>query len=115
MAPVDLCGTIRSTTWIAEQHLAAVPGASGTLGQERSVPAHGRVVLQPFDGISPATAHRLSALVGGSELAADAMLVLVPEVDPARLAAGRRLCLVGYKITGDEGITRASRTSLTLE
>lgn len=111
--PVDVCGIIRSARSLPEQHLPAVPGASGSLGHDRTVPAHARVLLNPYRGVPRATARKLTRMVGGD--AARGLLLLLPGVDPARLAAGRLLCVTGYRLRGDEGLTRALRTSLTVE
>ena len=111
----DLCGRIVTQSWVAERHLEAVTGASGSLGRERTVPAHLRVVLGQVTGLSRDLAQRLSRLAGAysGEVPAGGMLLLLAMERPDRLSGAATLCVTGYKVRGDEGITLTSYAGLT--
>ena len=111
----DLCGTVLSREWVPEEHRAARPGASGSLGRERILPAHLRVILGRVTGIPGDLAKRLSFMAGASanEVPDGGMLLLLQVEGPDRFADAATLCVTGYQVRGDEGITLTSYLSLT--
>jgi hypothetical protein len=112
----DFCGTIISREWVPEEHRTARPGASGSLGQERILPAHLRLILGRVMGIPGDLAKRLSFLAGASanEVPEGGMLLLLPAEGPDRFAEAATLCVKGYQVRGDEGITLTSYLSVTV-
>ena len=112
----DLCGRIIAQRWVAEDHRKALPGASGSLGHDRTVPAHLRVVLGEVTGVSRDLAGRLSRIAGAQagEVPEGGMLLLLGADRPDRLAGAVSLCVKGYALRGDEGITVPSFAALTL-
>lgn len=103
---VDVCGVIVAREWVAEQHLKAKPGASGSLGRERVVPAHLRVILDDVTGVSHGLAQRLSLMAGApkSVMPEDGILLLLPVRGPSEFSSAVSLCVTGYMLRGDEGI-----------
>ncbi|MFO1056886.1 MAG: hypothetical protein U1E53_07960 [Dongiaceae bacterium] len=116
-APVDICGEIRSYAWSPPASVAAIPGASGTLGKERHFPARFRIELGGYTGIEDATAVLINRLLGRPEDGAPRparLLLLLPADDPALLAGARSLCVRGFRIWGDEGGTWTGYEALDL-
>ena len=113
---VDVCGTIVDRAWVPEEHLEAQPGASGSLGRDRTVPAHLRVILAEVAGLSGDLAGRLSNYAGAraGEVPDGGMLLLLEVGEPDDFARATSLCVAGYTVSGDEGITLTSFTSFTL-
>ena len=85
------------------------------MGHERIVPAHLRVILGRVTGIPGDLADRLSFLAGASagEVPRGGMLLLLAVSGPHELTGAVSLCVSGYEIRGDEGITLTSFRSLT--
>ena len=110
--PVDICGTIVERSWVPAEFRRGRPGFSGSLGHDRTFPAHVRVVLENYTGIDAATAHRINRTLGFADAtmpqppgAPQRLLLLLPTDDRALLAGVNRLCVEGFGITGDEGGT----------
>ena len=114
LPPADLCGRILDQAWVPEEHLEAWPGASGSLGRDRSVPAHLRVILGEVTGIPRDLAERLSFLAGASagEVPDGGILLLLAVDGPDEFTGAASLCVTGYRVRGDEGITLTSFESI---
>jgi hypothetical protein len=116
-APVDICGAVVSWAWSPPVSVAAVPGASGTLGTERHFPARVRVEVERYTGIDDATAVRINRLLGAAETEARPaarLLLILPATDPALLAGVGSLCVRGFRVWGDEGGTWTGYQALEL-
>jgi len=107
MEPVSFCGTVTDSTWVEQLDLLAWPGASGSLGHDRTVPAHMRLVLHDVSGIDAETAAQISFLVG---IAPDetGVVVRLDSPYPLRDLTAARVCIKEYRVSGDEGITLTS-------
>lgn len=110
-APVDVMGTIGEAKWFPEKRVpAASTRASGSLGHDRVFPAHFLVTLEDYDGISSATAQRLSARVdtqSTSTKTGDTLLLMLNSPDKELLKPGMRVRVRDYTVSGDEGGTWA--------
>jgi hypothetical protein len=117
MTPVSLCGDVVGAMYQAEQHLDAVPGASGSLGRPRLVPAHYRVVLVHVTGIDAATLRRLTLLAGPrpGEVPKAGVLLLIGAAGRADLGQAAALCITRYRVSGDEGLTLTTYDTLTVD
>ena len=110
--PVDICGTIIEQSWVPAEFRRGRPGFSGSLGHDRTFPAHMRLVLENYTGIDAATAHRINRTLGFADSttpnpqgAPRRILLLLPTDNRTLLAGINRLCVEGFAITGDEGGT----------
>lgn len=108
--PANISGTIAEAKWFPAKSLRGIPGMSGSAGHDRTVAAHFLVTLKNYDGISSATAKRISFYVRPA--AAGAMSTDQPTVqlqlnheDREYLKSGMRIRVKGYQIAGDEGGT----------
>lgn len=111
LAPIDVCGTIRSAHWLPPRSLPAVPGMSGSAGHERHWPARLVVVLDQICGVSEPLRVRVNALLTTSHDGAglrpqpgEIVLVLVGD-EAEEMLAGDSLCVTGFTVRGDEGGT----------
>jgi hypothetical protein len=109
-APVDICGTIVERLWVPSEFRHGQPGFSGSLGHDRVIPAHLRVVLADYAGVDAAVARRINTLLGYTPPsdAHQRVLLRLPTDDPNLLAGVRRVCVEGFAIRGDEGGTWTS-------
>ncbi len=111
-APVTVAGTIEEVDWVAEKHSPAMPGMSGSAGQNRIFPAHFRLKLVDFSGVSASTAQQMTRYIDWhalDELAEDAMppfiLLQIDHTDKNLLMKGMTVRVDGYTVRGDEGGT----------
>ena len=106
-APVDICGRIVEQSFQPSETRPGRPGLSGSLGRDRTFPAHLRVIINDYAGIDAATARRINAALGFTDLAERPTQVLLrlPTDNPTLLAGVSRICVEGFRITGDEGGT----------
>jgi hypothetical protein len=113
MEPVSFCGTVVDSIWVAARDLPGLPGASGSLGHDRTVPAQMRLVLQDVSGIDADTAARISFLVGIAPDETGVVVLLESQYPLLRITAAR-VCIKDYTISGDEGITLTHHADLTV-
>ncbi|MGB0560577.1 MAG: hypothetical protein ACPGVO_02085 [Spirulinaceae cyanobacterium] len=92
IGPIDLEGTIQHATWHPAEVLPAVPGMSGSLGHDRTIPAHYRLRFEAVEVSDPAEYELLWANV----------VVYHPQ-DDGFLKAGMRIRIDGLWRAGDEG------------
>lgn len=118
--PVTVEGRVVRVEFRAKEHVKAIPGMSGTLGQDRVRPAHYEVVLDEYSGVTGSVAAQMAYDMKG-----DRRVPGIPwddlqqgEKPPQivvllnkkwrmkalkRLAPGARIKVVEYRVTGDEG------------
>ena len=89
--PVDLEGVIQQATWHPSRFIWGVPGMSGSLGQNRTIPAHYKLQFQELEVSDWAEFSRLGRV-----------MVHHPQ-DDGFLAAGIRIRIYGLTMSGDEG------------
>jgi len=109
--PVNICGTIVEQAWVPTETQPGRPGFSGSLGHDRTFPAHLRIILEAYSGIDATTAQRINYWLGFSQQPSEApkrLLLWLPTDNPALLTSVRRLCVEGFSIRGDEGGTWTS-------
>lgn len=118
--PVDVCGSVGLVAWLEPSYLPPVPGMSGSAGHGRKWPGRFVVVLSEVGGISGAQVGQINGLLRSARDASalsgapgDLLLVL-PHRDPGALRAGVRLCVYGFRISGDEGGTWTDYDSLEI-
>ena len=112
LGPVTVEGTIVEAEWSPSARIKGRPGMSGTLGIDRTEPAHFRVKLTDFKGVEPATAWRMVLyLGGGSAEPVDQtrppkhLPLKLNHKNPKALKTGMRIRVVDYGVAGDEGGT----------
>lgn len=108
--PVDICGAVVERVWVPAEIRRGQPGMSGSLGRDRTFPAHLRLVLESYTGIDAVTARRINFLLGAGAGRGDPQRLQIhpPTDDPAWLTGVRRICVEGFSISGDEGGTWTS-------
>jgi hypothetical protein len=106
-APVTICGTIVERSWHKARFEPGRPGFSGSLGRDRTFPAHLSVLLADFTGIAGAQARRINFLLGhrGEADPPQRVMLRLSTDDPEALKNARSICVEGFRITGDEGGT----------
>ncbi|MHB8901465.1 MAG: hypothetical protein ACYC6Y_22165 [Thermoguttaceae bacterium] len=112
MEPVTIEGSVAEADWHPSRYLEGKPGFSGSLGKDRTEPAHFVVKLDDYRGVNTATAWRLVRTLGvvpakgASEKQPPKYLVVrLDHKDSKALKKGIRIRIVGYRISGDEGGT----------
>jgi hypothetical protein len=115
IGPVDVEGRIEKAVWVPEERLKGRPGLSGSLGRDRTIPAHFLITLADYQGVEPPTARALTRCltnrpVGGSDPKEKPpfLLLKIHHEDRRLLKAGMRVRIKGYTIRGDEGGTWTS-------
>lgn len=104
--PVNICGVIIEQSWIPTESVPGRPGFSGSLGHDRTFPAHVRIVLENYTGIDATVAGRINGFLSAAELSEMGRLALrLPTDNPELLRGVHRLCIEGFTIRGDEGGT----------
>lgn len=104
--PVNICGVIIEQSWIPIESVPGRPGFSGSLGHDRTFPAHVRIVLENYTGIDAMVARRINGFLSATELSDMNRLALrLPTDNPELLRGVHRLCIEGFAIRGDEGGT----------
>ena len=98
---VTVTGTIMAAKWFPEQMKKGVPGASGSLGQNRKFPAHFEVQLKDVN---------VEIVRSTGDKSWDGPSGKVPEYrlrinsnDKDQLKTGMRIRVFNYHISGDEG------------
>jgi hypothetical protein len=104
--PVNICGVIFEQSWIPTKFVQGRPGFSGSLGHDRTLPAHFRIILENYTGIDATLAKRINGFLSVTELSEmKRVLLLLPTDNPELLRGVRHLCIEGFVIRGDEGGT----------
>lgn len=110
--PVTLSGTIETVKWVKARLVRGRRGATGSLGRDRTFPAHFVVVLGDYRGVDSDQARRLNGLVGAGwqnpilpAAKPRRLTVWINSDDPGWLRPGMAIRIAGYRITGDEGGT----------
>jgi hypothetical protein len=104
--PVNICGVIVEQSWIPTEFAQGRPGFSGSLGHDRTFPAHVRIILENYTGIDATIAKTINGFLSVTELSEmKRVLLLLPTDNPELLRGFHRLCIEGFTIRGDEGGT----------
>jgi hypothetical protein len=118
-APVKVAGRIKELSWVAEKQSPAMPGMSGSAGQNRTFPAHFTLKLVDFNGVSAVTAQQMTRYIDWhalKELPENAMppfiLLRIDHADKNLLKKGMTVRVDGYTVQGDEGGTWTSYSRL---
>ena len=93
IGPIDLEGVIHQATWYPAQFIPAIPMMSGSLGQDRTIPAHYKL---QFEAVEVSDRAEYSRLLGYGVMVSHAQ-------DDGFLAAGMRIRIHGLQMLGDEG------------
>lgn len=120
MQPVTIEGSISQVQWTPETKIKGRPGFSGSLGIDRSVPAHFRVTLVDFRGLETALAWRINGIMSDSSSNPNAdrrhspphLILQLNDKDPQTLKPGMRIRVSDYVVSGDEGGTWTRFTKL---
>jgi hypothetical protein len=104
--PVNVCGVIVEKSWVPAESVPGQKGFSGSLGRDRTFPAHLRIVLENYTGIDATIARRINGFLSVTELSEMNRVALrLPTDNPELLRGVHRLCIEGFTIRGDEGGT----------
>jgi hypothetical protein len=102
--PVDIKGTIVYAEWTPERKVKGMPGASGSLGSDRTFPAQYRIQLKDFKVFYPKETSW--KWIGESmEMGYPTIEVILPEKNKRALGLGMDIMIRGYTRRGDEGGT----------
>lgn len=121
MKPVTIEGTIAKAQWTPETKVAGRPGFSGSLGVDHTVPAHFRIELVDFRGLSTDLAWRLNGIMSDPtssqterENPPPHLVLQLNEKNPHALMKGMRIRVGDYVVSGDEGGTWTRFTKLEI-
>ncbi|MDP3075747.1 hypothetical protein [Bradyrhizobium sp.] len=104
--PVNVCGVIVEQSWVPAESVPGQKGFSGSLGHDRTFPAHHRIVLEHYTGIDATTARRINGFLSMPELSdINRVALRLPTDNPELLRGVHRLCVEDFTIRGDEGGT----------
>ncbi|MEO1147734.1 MAG: hypothetical protein AAFY26_19300 [Cyanobacteria bacterium J06638_22] len=93
IGPIDLDGIIHQVTWHPAQFIPAIPMMSGSLGRDRTIPAHYKLY---FEEVEVSDREAYGELMGYGVIVNHAQ-------DDGFLAAGMRIRIYGLQMLGDEG------------
>ena len=96
VGPINIEGVIKIAVWYPEEFIRGIPMMSGTLGVDRTTPAHYKVQLE---SIVVSNSEDYSRLLINS---GDTISLAHPE-DDGFLKAGKRISISGLTQLGDEG------------
>jgi hypothetical protein len=112
LGPVDVIGTISVIEWVPETSVKGKPGMSGSLGHDRTRPAHFLLTLTHYDGVDAETARRMTRYLDfaafentGQKSNPPFILLKINHNDRNYLRKGMRIRVTGYTVRGDEGGT----------
>ncbi|MCX6865552.1 MAG: hypothetical protein NTV46_04925 [Verrucomicrobia bacterium] len=115
LGKIDVTGTIEEARWVPMASLKGRKGFSGSLGQDRVIPAHFTVTLRDYAGPKARQAWMMNGYMGVKTTGTEdrdkppaTLMVWVNSEDREYLKAGMKIRLVGYTVTGDEGGTWTS-------
>lgn len=115
LGPVDVTGMVSEITWVSERKEKGIPYATGSLGGDRTWPAHFRVKLIGYEGVTAETAIRMTSMIEWKALEglkqkdrSSFALVNISHNDGEFIKKGIRIKISGYSIRGDEGGTWTS-------
>lgn len=66
--PVNVCGVIVEQSWVPAESVRGQKGFLGSLGHDRTFPAHLRIVLENYTGIDATVARRINGFLSVTEL-----------------------------------------------
>lgn len=120
MNPVTIEGSISQAQWSPDTKVKGRPGFSGSLGVDRTVPAHFRIKLVDFSGLDKAVAWRINGIMSDPSSNPNAdrrqppphLILQLNDKDPQALKPGMRIRVREYVVNGDEGGTWTRFTKL---
>lgn len=120
MDPVTIEGKISNVQWTPDTKVKGRPGFSGSLGVDRTVPAHFRITLVDFSGLDKALAWRINGIMSDPSSNPNAdrrqppphLILQLNDDDPHALKPGTRIRVRDYVVSGDEGGTWTRFTKL---
>ena len=119
LGEVDLTGTIAALKWVPEQKLKGKPGMSGSLGRDRTLPAHFEITLRPYSGPTAQQAWMMNGFMGVRSTGAEdrsqmpaSLIIWISSEDPHQFKPGQRLRIRAYTVRGDEGGTWTSHAGV---
>jgi hypothetical protein len=108
--PMNITGTIESLEWVPKQFVTArIPGASGTLGVDRTLASRFKVVLKDYTGLTEDNVKELVRFYNGGFPGnppghpSPRIHITILSDNPKLLAVGMKIQVTGYTIAGDEG------------
>lgn len=108
--PMNITGTIESLEWVPKEFIKArIPGASGTLGVDRTLAARFKVVLRDYTGLTEDNVKELRRFYDGAfpgnppDHPSPRIHITLLSDNPKFLAVGMKIRVTGYTIAGDEG------------
>jgi hypothetical protein len=111
-APVAVEGTIGEIHWVPETRRPGKPGFSGTLGKDRTFPAHFDVELVNYHGPDARTVRSISGFIGHSvkspsdeDSLPKSVWLRINEPNEKAFVKGMRIRVPAYHVSGDEGGT----------
>jgi len=122
MDPVTIEGTISQVQWMPDTKVKGRPGFSGSLGVDRTVPAHFRITLIDFRGLNKDMAWRINGIMSDPSSNPNAdrgqppphLILQLNDKDPHALKPGMRVRVREYVVGGDEGGTWTRFTKLEI-
>ncbi|NES67555.1 MAG: hypothetical protein F6K24_21095 [Okeania sp. SIO2D1] len=96
VGPINIEGVIKSAVWHPESFIRGIPMMSGTLGVDRTIPAHYMVQLESIV-VSDSEDYRRLLLNSGD------VISLSHAEDDGFLKAGMKIRISGLMQLGDEG------------
>jgi hypothetical protein len=112
VGPFDITGTISEVQWYPEQFVKGKPGASGSLGRDRSIPSHFLIKLVNYSGVDVNNAIRITRYISfkayGDNNPSGRPPFIILKLnfkDRNFLSAGKKIKVRGYTVRGDEGGT----------
>ncbi len=119
IGPVDITGKVQAVHWVAKHEVKArIPGASGTLGIDRTIGSHFLVTLRDYSGPDEQTLNAMASVFAvtfpGSQ-PPDGMRVFGIKIntdDPKLLRPEMKIRVTGYIVAGDEGAVWTSYKKL---
>jgi len=113
MDPVTIEGMISQLQWTPATKVKGRPGFSGSLGVDRTVPAHFRIKLVDFSGLEKDLAWQINGIMSDPSSNPNAdrrqspphLILQLNDKDPQALKPGMRIRVHEYIVNGDEGGT----------
>jgi len=110
IGPLDVEGKVMRADWSPKKLMQGIPGMSGTLGIDRIIPAHFKVYLTDYSGVSADVIGIMKAIYRWSisdNLNADGnpefIVIQLSHEDKTFIKKGMKIRVKGYLLKGDEG------------
>jgi len=121
MGPFDITGTISEVQWVPEEFRKGKPGWSGSLGHDRTIPAHFLVKLIDYDGVAAEHAITITRYISFNAYGdknpsgmPPFVILKINSKDKTFLKSGMKIQVTGYSVRGDEGGTWTSYSGIKI-